>query len=117
MNTLLLNPSTWDLMLDANGNIAIASNPYSLAQDVASSCRTYFGEVYYDTTDGVQYQQQILGELPPLSLLKSQYMAAALRVPEVEAPIKVIFTSFNGRTLGGGVLFTDENGNAQGVSF
>ena len=36
MNTLFLNPATWDLMVDAEGNIAMAEAPYSTAQDVAS---------------------------------------------------------------------------------
>jgi hypothetical protein len=37
MNTLFLNPGPWDLTLDASGNIALAAEPYSLAQDAASA--------------------------------------------------------------------------------
>ena len=33
MNTLLLHTSTWDLTVDIDGNIAMASDPYSEAQD------------------------------------------------------------------------------------
>jgi len=39
MKTMLLNPQTWDLTLDVDGNIALASNPYSVAQDIASAIR------------------------------------------------------------------------------
>jgi hypothetical protein len=35
MSSLLLDIDVWDLVLDANGDIALAQPPYSLAQDVA----------------------------------------------------------------------------------
>ena len=37
MNTLYLDPQSWDLVLDAAGNIAMAKGPYAKAQDVASA--------------------------------------------------------------------------------
>ena len=40
-STLLLDQTEWDLVLDASGNIALASPPYALAQDVASAVRTF----------------------------------------------------------------------------
>ena len=46
--TLLLDRTTWDLCLDANGNIAMATGPYAIAQDVASAVR-----LWHDTTKGV----------------------------------------------------------------
>ena len=64
-NTLLLDQSAWDLVLDINGNIALAGTPYSYAQDVASAVRTFLGECWYDTSLGLPYWQQILGKLPP----------------------------------------------------
>lgn len=36
MKTLLLDQKSWDLTLDAAGNIAVAAEPYAIAQDVAS---------------------------------------------------------------------------------
>ena len=36
-NTLLLDRTVWDLLLDGSGNIAIATEPYATAQDVASA--------------------------------------------------------------------------------
>ena len=52
--TLLLDPLKWDLVVDAAGNIAVASPPYALAQDAASSIKLFSGECYYDTSIGVQ---------------------------------------------------------------
>ena len=83
MKTLFLDPSTWDLVVDRNGNIAVCSDPYSQAQDAASAIRTFQGEVYYDTTLGIPYWQRILGRFPPASLMKSYFTRAALTVPGV----------------------------------
>lgn len=83
MDTIYLNPNTWDLTLDAAGNIAKASVPYALAQDAASAIRTFVGECYYDTTLGVPYWSDILGLTPPLELLRQQFIDAALTVPGV----------------------------------
>ena len=58
MNTLLLDASAWDLVLDANGDIALAAPPYAVAQDVASAISLFLGELWYDTTQGVPYFQR-----------------------------------------------------------
>lgn len=81
MDTLLLDQTTWDLVVDTSGDIAVASDPYSQAQDAASEIRTFQGEVYYDTTLGLPYFQSILGKFPPVSLMKQKFADAALLVP------------------------------------
>lgn len=83
MDTLLLDTQVWDLCLDAFGDLAVASNPYSMAQDVASALRLFNGECYYDTTKGVRYFEDILGHAPPLPLLKAELANAARTVPGV----------------------------------
>jgi hypothetical protein len=108
-STLLLATDTWDLVLDASGNIAVADPPYALAQDVASAIRTFLGEVYWDTTIGVPYQTQILGHTPPITYFKEQMVAAALTVPGVVTATCTI-SSFVGRKITGQVLFTDDTG-------
>lgn len=110
MKTLLLDRSTWDLVLDASGNIALASDPYSVAQDVASACRTFLGECYYDTTLGVPYFQQVLGLNPPLSLVRAMYELAARAVPGCNNPVALIFFDHILRDYTGQVQFTDSNG-------
>jgi hypothetical protein len=101
-STLLLDTVSWDLTTDANGNIAVATEPYSLAQDAASAIKTFLGEVYYDITIGIPYLQQILGKNPPLSLLKQQFVAAAMSVPDV-ASAQVFIAALNDRILTGQV--------------
>lgn len=102
MDTLLLDTVTWDLTLDADGNIAVASDPYSLAQDAASVIRTYLGEVYFDTTLGIPYLTQVFGLIPSLTLLKAQLEAAAETVPGV-TKATVFLTSTAGRIVSGQV--------------
>ena len=48
MNTLLLDQTAWDLVLDSAGNIALAAVPYARAQDVASAIKTFWAK--YITT-------------------------------------------------------------------
>lgn len=115
LNTLALDVDTWDLVIDAQGNIAMATPPYALAQDVASAIRTFLGEVYYDTTLGVPYFSQILGQFPPISLLKSLIEQAAITVPGVVTANCVVQSVVN-RVVTGQVQFTDDTGNVGSVS-
>lgn len=117
-STLLLN-ANWDLTLDANGNIAVAAEPYALAQDAASAIQTYLGEVGWDTTMGVPYQTQIFGQAPPMSLLKQLLINAALSVsPDIDSA-QVFFSSLdpNTRQLAGQVQLTSVTGQTVVANF
>lgn len=82
-STLLLDVVAWDMCLDARGNWALAAPPYATIQSVASACKLFLGELYFDTTKGVPYFTDVLGVPYPLALLKSDLVAAALTVPGV----------------------------------
>lgn len=112
MNTFLLDLTNWDLLVDSAGNIAVASDSYSVAQDVASAVRVFQGEQWFDTSVGIPYFQQILGKLPPASLLKSLIAARAETVPGCNNAV-VFLSSLQGRTLTGQIQFTDDNGLPQ----
>lgn len=81
--TFLLDRDNWDLCLDAAGNWALASEPYSQAQDVASAVRVFQGEAYYDTTLGVPYFTDAFGREQPTQILYARARQAALTVPGV----------------------------------
>ena len=115
MKTLLLDTDAWDIVLTAGGDIAVATNPYAIAQDVASECRLFLGECFYDTTRGVAYLQQFLGKSPPVAVLQDDLQQAALRTPEVVSA-SVVFESFENRQVGGSVRFTDASGQTQQVA-
>jgi hypothetical protein len=116
MRTLLLDQTTWDLCLDASGNIAVAADPYALAQDVASAIRLFAGEAWYDTSLGIPYFEQILGHAPPVSLIKEQFTRTALTVPGVVAAVCTL-DSIAGRQLTGQVRVTDTAGTVLTIAF
>lgn len=117
MDTILLAIDTWDYVVDANGNWAKATGMYALAQDVASAIRLFKGELWYDTTQGIPYFEEIFGKTPPVSVLQEYFVQAALTVPQVVSAVAVI-QSFNAETrkVTGQVQFTDDEGNTGSVT-
>lgn len=116
MNTLLLDTAQWDLVLNVFGNIALAGDPYSLAQDAASAVRLFQGELWYNTQPGMPYWQSILGKSPPVALVRERVIVAAKTVPGV-AGAECYITSFDGRTVHGQLKVTNEAGQTVTVSF
>jgi len=117
VKTLLLDTGAWDLVADAAGNIALAAEPYALAQDVASAIRTFLGEVWYDRTLGIPYFEQILGKTPPVTLFEEYMINAALTVPEVVSATCVIESySRTTRKVQGQVQFVDSFEQTTAVS-
>jgi F420-0:gamma-glutamyl ligase-like protein len=113
--TLLLDAVTWDNVVDANGNFAVAGPPYSQAQDAASTIRLWLGELYYDTTQGVPYEA-ILAKATNFKTLKSYMVAAALTVPGVVSAVCFI-SSIVGRTVSGQVTITNSAGQTATAAF
>ena len=107
--SLALELQDWDLCVDTSGNIALATEPYSIAQDVACACKTFLGECWYNTTYGIPYLQQVLGQLPSLSVIKALLVTAASTVPGCGNPIAFI-TGFQNRQLVGQIQFIDDLG-------
>lgn len=117
MKTMLLDTVGWDVVLDAYGNIAVATEPYQLAQDAASAIRLFLGELWYDTTQGVPYWSLILGKSPPpLALMKSQFEGAAKTVPGVVAA-KAFIASVADRRVTGQIQVTDVEGRITAADF
>src|SRR5690554_4129417 len=84
MRSLFVHPNTWDLTLDVHGNITVASDLYRIAQDVATACRTFARDVYYDQELGIPYFEHILGSHGyPLALYKMHLEDAARSVEGV----------------------------------
>ena len=114
-STMLLDTVQWDLVVDLNGNIAVATEPYSLAQDAASAIRTFQGEVYYNTDFGTPYWSVILAQNPPASLVKTYLEEAALTVPGVEQA-QAFIQSITNRTVTGQVQIADNTGTVLGAA-
>jgi hypothetical protein len=125
MDTLLLTQD-WDITADGAGNIATASSAapveiderpaYALAQDAASAMKLFAAELWYDTTQGIPYFTQILGQRPPMSLVKAYLVAAAKTVPGIVKAVCYIST-FTNRGVSGQVQITDANGDTATAAF
>lgn len=103
-STILLDSQTWDLTTDSNNNIALATAPYSAAQDMATQCRQFQGEYIYNQSDGVP-MSSILGATPSLALMKADFIAAAGKVPAT-SNLKCFIESVVGRNAVGQVQAT-----------
>lgn len=115
-NTLLLDQTTWDLVIDAFGNIAVAEPPYALAQDVASACKLFKGELLYDVEQGIPYFDEILGHGPPIELVSSYLEIAAKTVPGVVSAHADLSLGAD-RKVSGILQFTSELGVVDSVEF
>lgn len=130
MDSLLLDVSTWDICLDASGNLAVAADPYALAQDVATSVRSFLGTVWYNSTLGVPWlstadapNSGVLGQPLNITTLSALMVQAAMAARPPTADVFVvkancIIQSFNAATrqVTGQIQFTDNLGNAGSVS-
>lgn len=121
MKTMLLDPSTWDLVKDASGNIAAATDPYALAQNAASAIRMFLGEQWYNTTIGVPWltasgRNQILAAPPNVPLMKTTLANVALTVPGVDKA-NVIITAIVDRNIRGQVQVTSSDGTTTAANF
>jgi hypothetical protein len=105
MQSIFLDPRTWDFAVDANGSIAVADEPYRLAQDAATAIRTFAGECRYDTTRGVPYFKDILDKPASLDLVRADLEKEALKEPGINQA-RVFFTDFANRRLQGQVQVT-----------
>lgn len=116
-NTILLDQTTWDLCLDAAGHIALAAEPYALAQAAACQIKLFEGEYWYDTTLGVPYLSSIMGITPiPLTFIKQALAEAALDVPNV-ASAEVFVSGIVNRVLTGQVQVKSGSGQTAAVDF
>ncbi|EDM2047148.1 hypothetical protein CKT45_03120 [Salmonella enterica subsp. enterica serovar Muenchen] len=106
--SLLLDTRTWDILLDATGNLAITDNPYAVAQDVACACSTFLGECWYDATSGIPYWSRILGHWPGTQLINSTLQQEAVKLPTVKSALCQV-SAGKDRTATGVMYITDTN--------
>ena len=103
-------------MLDASGNIALAGPPYSQAQDAASAIKLFLGEYWYNIGKGTPYFANTLGWKPPLQMVKTQAVNAALTVPGVVSAVCYISSATN-RNITGQVQITNTKGQTSAAGF
>lgn len=121
MDTLALDTGLWDLDCDQVGNwrtvgdaTGTGNSPTGpgmrLAQDVAARCLSFAGEVYYDLTQGIAYDN-ILGGPPNMALVNNAFQAQAVLVPGcAQAFANFVFAAGNQRKITGAMTVTDITG-------
>lgn len=115
-DSLLMDVDTWDLIIDADRNMALCGAPYAVAQDVACATRTFTNELIFDLDAGVPYFEEILGQTPPLQLVQSRITQEALTVPNVSQARTIINRSDQG-TISGEIQIIDIDGEEAGIGF
>ena len=113
MDSLALSKD-WDLTLTPGGNMAVVSGAERIAQDVACYERTFQGEPWYATEDGVPYLQGELASLPPAELVTERANRRAMQVPGV-VTASTTLTAFEKRELHGVITVTTDEGEAVNV--
>lgn len=117
-DTLALDVGDWDLTLDTSGNLATFGDAtpgtqtgpgMRLAQDVATRLRAWRGEVWFDTTQGIDYERY-LGFAPSVVQLSADFQSEALLVPLCNTALADMTLERPGRVLTGTLYVTDLNG-------
>lgn len=109
--TLKLDANVWDLTLNGNGEIAIATDAEAVAQDVASACLVFYGECYYDNTLGIPWKSEVLGMRPTAGYIASKLEREAKKLPIVDQALATVFFDKTTRTVRGAIRVTDNEGN------
>lgn len=112
-----LDTEAWDISLDSSGNMAIASNPYAVSQDVACACSTFLGEAWYDTSLGIPYYERILGHWPGTQLINTKMATEAKKLSYVQSAFCTTTVGKNTRAVSGVMTITDTNNNQSTIQF
>lgn len=103
--SLFLLPSTWDLALDNNGNIATCDQTYEQAQQICCNARTMIKDMYYQQGEGIPYLEEMLGQHTySLALYREQLHECAMKVTGVVSA-EVTLTLGTDNTLSGKIEF------------
>ena len=106
--TLLLNEN-WDITQDAEGQIATVGGAYSIAQNVANAVRLFTKDAYFAQDQGIPHFDIELGHTPPMSVLRTRIIKAAMGVDGV-ADATVVFDEMENRVLRGEIMLTTTTG-------
>lgn len=114
--SLMLDLDEWDLTLDAAGNIAVTTDAYAVAQNVANAVRLFTDDAWYDPQRGIPHFMVDLGHRPDASVVRNRVRKAALGVDGVAAAV-VTVAGEDDRVLGGNIELTLTTGEYASVDF
>ena len=82
MKTISLDNNN-NILLDSYGNIAFKENSQALAQDIANELSLCLGENPYNTQEGINYDDDVLGVFGGYEFLEEQFKNRILENEEV----------------------------------
>lgn len=117
MQSLLLDNGTWDLVVDANRNLAVCTAPYAVLQDVATAVRIWLGEVLYDVRLGIGYDTDIFTNASNAVVLAREVERIASEVAGVTAAQCTLTRPGQKRRLTGVIRVQLNDGTTSDVQF
>lgn len=106
----------WDLTLDGDGNLAIATESEAVAQDVASACMVFSGECWFDNTLGIPWKEEVLGKRPTPGYIAQKMQTEAKKLPIVDQALASVFFDKTARRSYGTIRVTDITGTSTQVT-
>ncbi len=106
----------WDLTLDGEGNLAIATGSEAVAQDVASACMVFSGECWFDNTLGIPWKESILGKQFTTGFIAQKMQSEAKKLPAVDQAVASVFFDKSSRRTTGTIRVTDITGASTQVT-
>lgn len=90
---LALDTATWDIHLDATGNIACLTDRSALlSQRIQVRLQTFQGECFLDRSVGVPYFSEILKKRPDIGRVRSLLAAVIAGVEGVKKILELVLT-------------------------
>ena len=105
----------WDICIDSRGYIDFSLDSEATAQDVASICSIFKGEVIYSESMGINYQNNYLGKIYSSAKLAADIEKEAMKIVTVKDVVCSIFFNGADRASSIKILTTDINNQQQGV--
>jgi len=112
MNTLTLDEN-WDLSLNADGNIEIATGDYAIAQNCANAVRLFTNEAFFDRQKGIPHFSIELGSsvMASMAVFKNAIREACLGVDGTTDCEIILNHNKENRLEGGQISLETVNGS------
>ena len=114
--TLMLDDS-WDITLNSDGKIKVATDAYAIAQNGSNAVRLFQRDAYFDQQKGIPHFDIELGHVvAAVPILESRIKQALLAVDGISDALAVLEIEKN-RVLGGNAYITLTGGETAKISF
>lgn len=116
-SSLQLDADSWDIGLDDTGALAVASEEHTILQDACAAAQTWLGEVHYDQSLGVSYEDAVLSGQTPSAFYAADVENAVQAVPGVAAATCHLLAPQKDRQHTGILVITTTTGHTAYVAY